>query len=241
MQGVAMRESTQGRGRRRSPIGATSPAMTVIAALALVVAACGDPALDTGAVEAGEAEEPVDEAPVESEETPEEPPPAPAEAEPAEQPAEVAEEDAPDDEAAACVLPIGDGTPMDGESYEDLVMPINGALEELAYEMDAALADLEGGTSDGPSLRMELEQYAEAWDDLAAPVVGLSPPSGAEDWHDRLVESWVLVCEAIQDGIHGLEDGDEDRFEDFVGALRDFPSLVNHLHANAACGPFESC
>ena len=49
------------------------------------------------------------------------------------------------------------------------------------------------------------------------------------------------VCTAIEDGLAGSGDGDDERFEAFVAALTEFPGLINGLHANAACGPFESC
>ncbi len=220
------------------PPSVRSGTATVLAALALVVAACGEPGIEAGAADPPEQEEPAEEEPGEA---------PPEGEEPAEEVAPPAEEDGADEEPAeeapdeeACALPVGDGTPMDPDDYLDLVGPINGSLEELAFAMDASLVALEEG-GDGPTLEDELTQHRETWEELVAPVVDLTPPEGAEDWHDDLVDSWVAVCEAIDDGYHGSADGDDERFEDFVDALRDFPSLVNHLHANAACGPFETC
>lgn len=217
----------------------------LVALLLLLATGCGDPGSATGAAETS-AEEPVDEDPApDPDEGGEEAPPAGEE--PAEEPqgAEAPEgESAPTEEPegadAPCQLAVGDDAPMSPEQYEELVPPINGELEELVFAMDAALTDLEEG-GDGPTLEAELEEHATTWEDLVVPVDGSTPPDGAEDWHDRLVASWVAVCEAIEDGIAGSAEGDDDRFEAFVDALREFPSLYNDLHANAMCGPFEAC
>jgi hypothetical protein len=227
----------------------TTGLVGIVGVLALILSACGDPEGEAGAaespvVEEAPEQEPAPEPPAEDlEETEgaedEEPAPPPEDEEPA---PEEAGEEAPVEPADTerCQIAIGDDSPMDPDDYDALVMPINGSLEELAYALDAALTDLEEG-GDGPSLEVELEQHAQTWEDLVEPVQGITPPDGAEDWHDSLADSWVLVCEAIEDGIAGSADGDDERFESFVDALRDFPSLVNHLHSNAACGPFESC
>ena len=222
----------------------TTGLVGVVGVLALILSACGDPDGEAGAAESpvveeeAPEEEPAPEPPAEDAED-EEPAPPPEDEEPA---PEEAGEEAPEEPEAAerCQIAIGDDEPMDADAYDALVMPINGSLEELAYAMDAALTDLEEG-GDGPSLETELEQQAQTWEDLVEPVQGSTPPDGAEDWHDSLLESWELVCEAIEDGIAGSAEGDDERFEAFVDALRDFPGLVNHLHANAACGPFEDC
>lgn len=228
----------QGFGKRVRASGVVS----LVAGLVLLLAACGDPTGETGASAPPEEEQP----PAAGEEAPE--PPAADDEEPA-PPAEDDEpaEEAPADEAPAeptaderCQIAIGDDPPMDPDDYEPLVMPINGSLEELTFAMDAALTDLEEG-GDGPSLEHELQQHAETWADLVEPVQGITPPDGAEDWHGSLIDSWLLVCEAIEDGLAGSAEGNDERFDAFVDALRDFPSLVNRLHANAACGPFEDC
>jgi len=216
----------------------TTGLVGVVGVLALILSACGDPEAEAGAAESSVAEE----AP-EEESTPEDAEDEESASPPEdEEPAEAADEETPEEPEAAerCQITIGDDQPMDPDAYDALVMPINGSLEELVYAMDAALTDLEEG-GDGASLEAELEQQAQTWEDLVEPVQGSTPPDGAEDWHDSLVESWVLTCDAIEDGIAGSAEGDDERFEAFVDALRDFPSLVNHLHANAACGPFEDC
>lgn len=219
-------------GRRRH--------VAVTAAVVLVVAACG------GGLEVQD----------EAAEPPAEEPPATEEpAEPATEPEtedlpETAEDTEPVEDAGeppgsspadTCTIAIGEDTDAPAEDgYLDLMGPINGELEELTFAMDAALAELEEGISDGPSLEMALAEHQDTWEELVDPVVGLRPPDGAEEWHARVIDSWESVCEAIRDGRAGVA-GDEERFDAFVAALRDFPSVVNELHANAACGPFEDC
>lgn len=51
--------------------------------------------------------------------------------------------------------------------------------------------------------------------------------------------SRVDVCVAIVDAQAGVLDGDDQRFEAFAASLREFPGLLNGLHANAALGPVE--
>jgi hypothetical protein len=207
----------------------------MVAAVAMLVAACGEPATDAGAAEAPE--EPAEEVP--EEEPAEEPEAADEDEASGTEDGEDAEDTTTPDEET-CSIAVGDGAPMDQDGYLDLVGPINGALEELLYEVEASLTALEEG-GDGPSLEAELLAHRDAWKQTVEPVDGATPADGAEDWHDGLLDSWVAVCDAIEDGYHGSADGDEARFQAFVDALRDFPSLFNHLHANAACGPFEEC
>jgi hypothetical protein len=246
--GDAMRGSDiHGRRGRRS---ARVVSLALLSAVAMLVAACGQPASEAGAAETPE--EAVEEVPEPAEEatedTAEEPAEAPAEeAEPAEEDAaeesdveEAPAEEAPPADEETCVIAVGDGTPMDPDSYLELVDPINGALEELLYEVEASLTALEEG-GDGPSLETELLAHRDTWEQTVEPVDAVTPADGAEEWHDGVLATWVAVCDAIEDGYYGSAEGDDARFEAFVDALREFPSLFNHLHANAACGPFEQC
>lgn len=228
--------------RRRVRLSARTGTLALLAAVLMLVAACGEPAIEAGAAEAQE--EPAEEAPEPAEDPAEEPAeePGPAEEEGIAEGEEGEEsgEEAPPADEETCVITVGDGTPMGPDDYLDLVGPVNGALEELLYEVEASLTALEEG-GDGPSLETELLAHRDTWEQTVAPVDGATPADGAEDWHDDVLETWVAVCDAIEDGYHGSADGDDERFETFVDALREFPSLFNHLHANAACGPFEEC
>ena len=227
----------------------TSKAMIASLALALFLVACGDPGSDA-AVEVEEpdagAQETEDEPDVPEDAT-EQPPveePTDEDASPDESSNEpAASSDTADDPVTSesCAIASGSRPAPGEEDYLDIMEPINGDMEELVYEMEASLVAFEDGTADGSSLQADLQAQAQRWQRLVDAVDGVTPPAGAEQWHERVLDSWVSVCEAIDDGYQGSAEDDSDRFDDFVAALRDFPSLLNDLHANAACGPFETC
>lgn len=161
-----------------------------------------------------------------------------------------------DDEEAAAEQGAGDdpGTDTDGcalptspqaevrseDEYLDVLGAVNLGLEEVVFELDEALLELEDGISDGPSLAAELRALLERYHQLTEPVAGLAPLEGAEDWHADAVSRFEAVCLAVLDGLAGIEDGDEERFAAFVAALREFPTLGNELHATMMVGPFEA-
>ncbi len=251
--GGAPTDAPPGRGSRRRRVGVAA----LLGVTALLLGACGGLPVDiddlgVGTADEGPAEEASGEgsAPTEAAPDPSAEDPGPTEAageeatpeEPGEEPvaAPAPDEDAEPQDTGCAVVVDPDGTPMDPDDHLGLVGPINGSMEALVFRMDQDLTLLEEGGSDGPSLDMELAQQLETWEDLVHPVIGLTPPEGAEAWHDRLVASWAAVCAAIVDGREGIA-GDDDRFQAYVDALRGFPNLLNELHANAACGPFEAC
>lgn len=236
--------------RNHRRLTTTLRALIVSLVLALFVAACGEPGTDA-AVEvdgpASDAPEAEDEPDV-IEETTEEPPAEESSSEEAAPEGTADDPDGPQDAAndpvvsdANCSITSGSDAALGEDDYLDLVGPINADMEELVYEMEAALAALEDGTADEPTFQADLQALAQRWQALADDVDGATPPAGAEPWHERVLESWGSVCEAIDNGYHGSVADDSDRFDAFVDSLREFPSLVNDLHANAACGPFESC
>lgn len=189
--------------------------------LLLVLTACGGPAGEV-AVDDGEPDPAADE--------------NGAAAEPDEEPDPPSDHD----HGTACELEISvDGTSPDDDDYVERMMEINYELELLVIDLEEELIALEEGAHDGSSLADALEEHALAYTEATEPVTGMTPPAGAEDWHAQVTGSWVEVCEAIQDGIAGAGEGDTDRFDAFVDALREFPALANHLHANTAVGPFE--
>lgn len=134
---------------------------------------------------------------------------------------------------------VPSGQPMDEDAYMSRIGEVNFALEQIVMDMDAELTELEQGMHDWRSLLDALEEIAHRYAEVTVGVFEIVPPDGAEDWHDGVMSSWVGVCEAINDGMAGTEDGDDERFEAFADALREFPSLMNDLHANTMVGPFE--
>ena len=151
--------------------------------------------------------------------------------------------DAAEDAAALrCDLAVTQGSAtVADEDYERAVFEANFELELLAMELAADLDELLSGVSDGPTLEAQLLDHQQRYVEVTSPVADLQPPEGADRWHERAMESFDAVCEAIADGLAGSSEGDEDRFDAFVEALTAFPSVLNQLHANAACGPFEEC
>jgi len=152
--------------------------------------------------------------------------------------------DDPDEDAAAlrCDLAATDGsTTLADEAYERAVLETNFELELLAMELSADLDELLSGVSDGPTLEAQLLDHQQRYAEITSAVEELGPPDGADQWHERAMGSFDAVCHAIADGLAGSAEGDEDRFDTFVEALTGFPSVLNQLHANAACGPFEAC
>ena len=152
--------------------------------------------------------------------------------------------DDPDEDPGAlrCDLAVTEGTTSVGdEAYERAVLETNFELEMLAMELAADLDELLSGVSDGPTLEAQLLDHQRHYVEITSMVGDLQPPDGADRWHERAMGSFDAVCAAIADGLAGSSQGDEDRFDAFVQALTGFPSVLNQLHANAACGPFESC
>jgi hypothetical protein len=150
----------------------------------------------------------------------------------------------PEEELAAlrCDLAASDGsTALADEDYERAVLEANFELELLAMELSADLEELLSGVSDGPTLEAQLQEHRQRYLEVTSAVGDLRPPEGADGWHQRAMGSFDAVCDAIADGLAGSSEGDEDRFDTFVEALTGFPSVLNQLHANAACGPFEAC
>ncbi len=142
----------------------------------------------------------------------------------------------------ACDLAEAEGTePLDVDSYEQLTLETNFELELLVTDLAADLDELLSGVSDGPTLEDQLADHRAAYAAAVEPLRDVAPPEGATEWHDGAMGSFDAVCTAIEDGLAGSAEGDDQRFESFVAALTEFPGLLNRLHANAACGPFESC
>lgn len=153
-----------------------------------------------------------------------------------------ASEPAPETVGVSCDLAAGSGTTqLDVDAYEQLMLATNFDLELLVMDLGADLDELLSGGSDGPTLEGQLTDHLATFQAVTADVADVVPPAGAEAWHARAVESFEGVCLAIGDGLAGSAQGDEERFAEYVEALTEFPSLLNELHANAACGPFETC
>ena len=152
--------------------------------------------------------------------------------------------DDPVEDAAAlqCDLAATDGsTTLADEAYERAVLEANFELELLAMELAADLDELLSGVSDRQTLEAQLLDHQQHYVEITSLMGDLQPPDGADRWHEQAMGSFDAVCAAIADGLAGSSQGDEDRFDAFVQALTVFPSVLNQLHANAACGPFESC
>ncbi len=130
---------------------------------------------------------------------------------------------------------------LEVDTYERLTLEVNFELELLVSDMAADLDELLSGVSDGPTLEAQLVEHREDYAETVEPLREVVPPEGAEEWHERATGSFDDVCTAIEDGLAGSADGDDERFEAFEAALTAYPGLLNGLHANAACGPFESC
>lgn len=223
-----------GRLRLRS----AGPALVVV--LALLVAACGESA--TGELTA--AQEPAPEGAGEPEGA-EGPDPAaddplPEELQEPEPPAPEAEQEPSGPSPSECDLAtLAQGPPLEVSEYERLTLEVNFELELLVMDVAADLDELQSGASEEAELRGRLDDQKVAYAAAVHPLAGVGPPAGAEGWHDQAVASFERVCEALSDGIQGLE-GAGDSFERFVAALTEFPALINDLHANAACGPTET-
>ncbi len=240
-----------------------------LGAVALVLAGCGgadpdavelDPPEVEDVEEEPEPEEPDPEEPEPPEPDPEEPDPEEPDPEASDAPGDEdgadddltgdgddpgeGSTDDPDEDAAAlrCDLAATDGsTTLADEAYERAVLETNFELELLAMELSADLDELLSGVSDGPTLEAQLLDHQQSYVEITSAVEELGPPDGADQWHERAMGSFDAVCHAIADGLAGSAEGDEDRFDTFVEALTGFPSVLNQLHANAACGPFEAC
>jgi hypothetical protein len=141
----------------------------------------------------------------------------------------------------SCSLPlVGTGAPWSEQDYLDVIGAVNFEHEMVVMGMDEALTTLEEGIHDGPSLADSLDGLAGELTIAQHDLEGVVPPAGAEDWHLDVLTSWVEVCDRLEDGIAGAREGDMVRFEAFAESLREFPSLMNELHANTALGPFEA-
>ena len=142
----------------------------------------------------------------------------------------------------ACDLAEVEGSePLGVDAYEQLTLETNFELELLVTDLAADLDELLSGVSDGPTLEGQLADHRAAYAATVEPLRDVAPPEGADEWHERAMGSFDDVCTAIEDGLAGSAEGDDERFESFVAALTEFPGLLNGLHANAACGPFETC
>lgn len=149
-----------------------------------------------------------------------------------------------DDPAAGsdrCALTTAPQAQVRSEAdYLAVLGEVNLGLEEVVVDLDAALAELETGVSDGPSLAAELEALLGRYQQVTSEVPQLAPLAGAEGWHADAIGRFEAVCLAMLDGWVGIEDGDDERFAAFVAALREFPTLANELHATMMVGPFEA-
>lgn len=160
-----------------------------------------------------------------------------------EDPGDDATDDPVEDAAALrCDLAATEGsTTLADEAYERAVLEANFELELLAMELAADFDELLSGVSDRQTLEAQLLDHQQHYVEITSLMGDLQPPDGADRWHEQAMGSFDAVCAAIADGLAGSSQGDEDRFDAFVQALTGFPSVLNQLHANAACGPFESC
>lgn len=130
---------------------------------------------------------------------------------------------------------------LDQEEYERAMLDANFELEILVMDLAGVLDSFLAGATADETYADELRARRASWVEITDPVRGLAPPSAAEPWHDRAIGSFDRVCEALDDGLAGVEEGDDLRADAHVEAIQGFPSLLNELHANAACGPAESC
>lgn len=220
-----------------------------LGAAALVLAGCGGVAPDAVELDPPEMED------VEQEPGPEEEPDASGDGDDGDDPDDdlIGDDgddpgegptDDPDEDAAAlrCDLAATEGsTTLTDEAYERAVLETNFELELLAMELSADLDELLSEVSDGPTLEAQLLDHQQRYLEITSAVEELEPPDGADQWHEQAMGSFDAVCNAIADGLAGSAEGDEDGFDAFVEALTGFPSVLNRLHANAACGPFEAC
>ena len=239
---------------RERPRGGTYRRLVAAAGGVLLLAACGTE--DPDAVAVATAEEEVD---TEEAEEPEEPTAEPEEelggqdtAEEDEEtgPAAGSVEDGTDDgdssqaepALGACDLAADEGgQQLDADTYEQLTLEANFELELLVADMAADLDELLSGVSDGPTLEGQLADHRAAYAAAVEPLRDVAPPDGAAEWHERAMGTFDDVCSAIEDGLAGSAEGDEARFDAFVAEVTEFPGLINGLHANAACGPLETC
>jgi len=243
-----MGEEDQVRRTRRSSLRLRAGAV-YLGAAALVLAGCGGADPDAVELDPPEAED------AEEQPEPEEEPDARGDeddgidaddaptGDDGEDPGDDATDD-PDGDAAAlrCDLAATEGgTALADEAYERAVLETNFELELLAMELAADLDELLSGVSDGPTLEAQLLDHQQYFLEVTSVVEDLQPPEGAERWHEQAMGSFDAVCDAIADGLASSAQDDEDRFDAFVEALTGFPSVLNQLHANAACGPFETC
>lgn len=152
-----------------------------------------------------------------------------------------AEADADRIAASSCDLAATEGgTELAVDAYEQVVLEANFELELLAMDLAADLDELLSGVSDGPTLEEQLLGHRDRYAEATAELGEVLPPAGAEEWHQRAMESFDSVCVAIADGLAGSA-ADDDRFDAFIDAITAFPNVLNQLHANAACGPLEAC
>ena len=226
------------RERRR---GSTYGRLIPVAAGVLLLAACGGMTPEGTAVVTVEEPEAAEEPEPDDEDAPEEDV-EPGADEPAEE--EVADEEPAGEELALGTCDLAETTgaeQVDADTYEQLTLEANFELELLVSDMAADLDELLSGVSDGPTLEAQLVEHREEYAAIVEPLRDVAPPEGAEEWHEVAMDSFDAVCTAIEDGLAGSGDGDDERFEAFEASLTEFPGLINGLHANAACGPFESC
>ena len=220
-------------------------------AAAVVLTACGDAGLEVEdpTAEAGTQAEPDDAAAGSDEEGPE---PTAPESGDAVEPGDTdrtddaaaldAEEDAGQPTAATCDLAAEPATTeLDPETYERTMLDTNFELEILVMDLAADLDGYLAGATDEVAYADQLRGLQDAWGEVTSAVRGLAPPEVAEPWHDRAIASFDRVCATLADGLAGIEDDDEARAEAHADAVQGFPSVLNELHANAACGPGESC
>ncbi|MFU8839284.1 MAG: hypothetical protein ACNA8R_01005 [Nitriliruptoraceae bacterium] len=132
-------------------------------------------------------------------------------------------------------------TELDPAAYERAMLDANFELEILVMDLAADLDGYLAGASDEVAYADQLHGLQDAWAEVTGQVRGLAPPTAAEPWHERAITSFDRVCTALADGLAGIEEDDEARAAAHIEAVQGFPSVLNELHANAACGPGESC
>jgi ABC-type transporter Mla subunit MlaD len=135
-----------------------------------------------------------------------------------------------------------------GEKAEHTADRLKRLLEDPDEDVRESLAAISRALVDGGRFAFETRNpLARAWEEWNPEnAMEVVDPSGRQlrIWHEvEAVDGNVVTfteTTADADETPLRVDRASLRFLD-VDALRDFPSLVNHLHANAACGPFEEC
>lgn len=139
--------------------------------------------------------------------------------------------------ALICELPAGSGEPMGEDQYIPAMGEINYNLEQLVFELAATHAKLTAGTAD-QQVALEMAEHAYSFAEITAPVLAISPPIDAAPWHERVVQSWLAVCEGIKAGELAAQ-GEAPAFAKLTEALEEQPTLGQQIHANTMKGPFE--